>query len=140
MRRLEPQGFAHGGEPHADRGGSADRAATGARLDRRRPALRPGTGPVLHLVELSFSRLDEERPRPTARPYVGVARACRAPQRARGARAVPQLGATVGPCAADPRGGDLSDSAPLRRAIAALRAGRPVRIEGAQPAVVVAVA
>ena len=35
--------------------------------------LRPRAGALLHLVELSLARLDQERPRPAARPYVGVA-------------------------------------------------------------------
>ena len=47
---------------------------------------------LLHLVELSLARLDQERPRPPARPYVGVARARGAARRAPGARAVPRLG------------------------------------------------
>ena len=39
--------------------------------------LRPGAGALLHLVELPLARLDQERPRPPARPYVGLARARR---------------------------------------------------------------
>ena len=50
--------------------------------------------------------------------------------RAPRARTVPQLGAPVGPCAADRRVRSLSDPAPLDRAIAALRAGRAVGLEG----------
>jgi exodeoxyribonuclease-3 len=37
----------------------------------------PSPGTLLHLVELSVARLDPERPRPEARPYVGLARARR---------------------------------------------------------------
>ena len=77
MRRLEPQGAAQRRQPHAGRGRRADPAAAGARLDRHRPQVRPGARALLHLVELSLARLDQERPRPPARPYVGVARACR---------------------------------------------------------------
>ena len=76
--------------------------------------LRPGAGALLHLVELSLARLDAERPRPPARPYVGLARTGRPSRRAPRARAVPQLGAAVGPCAADLRGRDLSDARPIR--------------------------
>ena len=54
-------------------------------------------------------------------------------------RAVPQLGAAVGPRAADLRARGVSDAGPIGRAIAALRAGRPVRIDGAQPIAVLAV-
>ena len=54
-----------------------DPAAAGARLGRHRPPVRPRAGALLHLVELSLARLDEERPRPAARPYVGLARARR---------------------------------------------------------------
>ena len=52
---------------------------------------------------------------------------------------MPRLAASVRPCAADPRDRDLSAPAPIRRAIAALRAGRLVRIEGATPVAVAAV-
>jgi hypothetical protein len=41
------------------------------RLGRSRPPLPPGAGAAPHLVELPLARLDEERPRPAARPYVG---------------------------------------------------------------------
>ena len=51
-----------------------DPPAAGARLGRHRPPLRSRAGAQLHLVELSLARLDEERPRPPARPYVGFAR------------------------------------------------------------------
>ena len=43
--------------------------------------LRPRARALLHLVELSLARLDEERPRAPARPYVGLARACRTSRR-----------------------------------------------------------
>src|SRR5689334_21764537 len=52
---------------------------------------------------------------------------------------MPVVGAAFRPRTADPRGRDLSHSAPLRRAIAALRAGRPVRITGAEPLTIAAV-
>ena len=44
--------------------------------------VRSRAGALLHLVELPIARLDPERPRPPARPYVGIARACR-PSRGR---------------------------------------------------------
>ena len=47
-----------------------------------------------------------------------------------GARAVPRLGAAVGPCAADRRARRVSEPSPIERAIAALRAGRPVPVGG----------
>ena len=105
------------------------RLQRGARLDRHRPPLRPGAGALLHLVELSLARLDQERPRPPARPYVGLARAGRPSRRAPGAGAVPQLAAAVRPCAADSARSRFERL--QSRAIAALRAGRPVRIDGA---------
>src|SRR4029078_5531624 len=106
--------------------------------DRHRAAVRAGAGALLHLVELSLARLDQARPRPKARPYVGLARACRAPFGVTGAGAVPRVAAPVRPRPADPRGRGLSERSPLRLAIAALRAGRPVRIEGAEPVVIAA--
>ena len=64
----------------------------------------------------------------------GPARACRAGHRAPRARTVPQLGTAVGPCPADRRVRALSEAAPLERAIAALRAGRPVALDGQRAA------
>ena len=64
-------------QPHAGRGRGARPPAAGARLDRHRPQVRPRARALLHLVELSLARLDQERPRPPARPYVGLARARR---------------------------------------------------------------
>ena len=139
MRRLEPQGAAERRQPHAGRGRGADPAAAGARLDRHRPHVRPRARALLHLVELSLARLDQERPRPPARPYVGVARACRPSHGARRARAVPQLGAAVRPCAADLRDRGLSDGHRSAGRSRRLRAGRPVRIDGARPIAIVAV-
>ena len=52
---------------------------------------------------------------------------------------MPQLGAAVGPCAADLRDRRLTEEPSIRRAIAALRAGRPVKIDGDQPITIVAV-
>jgi GTP cyclohydrolase II len=51
---------------------------------------------------------------------------------------VPQLAAAVGPCAADLRDRSLSSSA-FRTAIAAIRGGRLVRIDGSAPAAIAAV-
>jgi exodeoxyribonuclease-3 len=50
------------------------------RVGRSRPPLLPGSAAAPHLVELSLARLDEERSRAAARPYVG--------HRRRGAQAV----------------------------------------------------
>src|SRR6266542_332636 len=52
---------------------------------------------------------------------------------------MPQLGSPVRPCPAGLRDRSLIASAPYRRAIAAVRAGRPVRIEGPEPITVAAV-
>ncbi len=52
---------------------------------------------------------------------------------------MPRLGAAVRPRAADLRDRGLSDSASIRRAIAALRAARPVRIDGTSSIAVAAV-
>src|SRR5690348_12590242 len=90
------------------------------------------------MVELPLARLDQERSRPPPRPYVGLARARRPSEDARGARALPQLGAAVRPCAAHLRDRGLSGTV-VRAAIAALRAGRPVRIVGAVELAVLAV-
>src|SRR6185503_18742730 len=127
------------GQPHARRGGGAWQAAAGARLGGHRPAVRPGARALLHLVELSFSGLDEERPRPAARPYVVLAGAGRPGLGARGAGAVPELGAAVRSCAADLRDRSLTDRSAVRIAIAMLRSGRPVRIEGKETLTVAAV-
>jgi GTP cyclohydrolase II len=43
------------------------------------------------------------------------------------------MGAAVGPCAADLRDRGVNGTSPIRAAVAALRAGRPVRIEGSPP-------
>src|SRR5918993_942382 len=99
-------------------------AAAGARLGRYRPRVRPRARALLYLVELPLAGLDKERPRPPARPYVGFPVARAAHRRAQGARAVPGVAAAVGPCAADLRSPRLSNDATIRRAIAALKAGR----------------
>src|SRR3954451_10252483 len=52
---------------------------------------------------------------------------------------MPQLGTAVRPCPADLRDRDLSDGVAIRRAIAALRAGRAVHISGERPLNIVAV-
>jgi GTP cyclohydrolase II len=52
---------------------------------------------------------------------------------------MPVVGPAVGPCPFDLRDRNLSGSPPLAHAIAALRGGRPVRIEGAAPITVLAV-
>ena len=52
---------------------------------------------------------------------------------------MPRVGAPVGPCAADLRDRHLTRELPIRRAIAALRAGRPVGIDGAAPITIAAV-
>ena len=57
--------------PHPGRGGGADPAADEQRLGRSRPPLLSRAAAAAHLVELPLARLDEERPGPPARPYVG---------------------------------------------------------------------
>ncbi len=52
---------------------------------------------------------------------------------------MPQLAAAVGPCAADLRDRGLTPRSPLRRALAALRAGRLVRIEAGGPLTILSV-
>ena len=52
---------------------------------------------------------------------------------------MPQLAASVGPCAADLRACRLTRSLGLQRAIAALKTGRPVRVGSASPLTVVSV-
>ena len=52
---------------------------------------------------------------------------------------MPKLGTSVGSRSLDLRDRDLTSAPPVRRGIAALRAGRPVRIEGDQRITVVAV-
>ena len=99
--------------------------------------LRARARALLHLVELSLDGLDQERPRPAARPYVGLARAWAADHRPPGARAVPRMAAPVGPRAVDLRSRPLTDEAGIRQAIAALRAGRPLRIEGDAASIVI---
>ena len=99
-------------------------SAAGSPMDRHRPQVRPRARALLHLVELPLARLDEKRPRAQARPYVGLARACRPSRRASGARAVPQLGAAVGPRAVDLRDRGLTTSAgPLPRSAPGARSG-----------------
>src|SRR5690349_6332109 len=139
MRRLEPQGLADRRQPHSGRGRGPEPPPASARLDRHRAAVRPGARALLHLVELSVPGLDQERSRASARPHVGVARACWASLGAHRAGIMPQLGATLGPRAADLRDRRLTAAPPIRRAIAALRAGRIVRIEGRTPTGIVAV-
>ena len=51
---------------------------------------------------------------------------------------MPQMGAAIGPCAADLRDRRLTEGA-VRKAIALLRGGRPVRIDGPAPMAVLAV-
>ena len=112
-------------QPHAGRGRGARPAAAGARLDRHRPQVRarrpsaasPGgatarpTGP--RTTAAAGSTICGRRPSSPAHL-----------DGPRGARAVPQLGAAVRPCAADLRDRRLSDARRSARAIAALRAGR----------------
>src|SRR5678815_3291413 len=121
MRRLESQGAAQCRQPHARGSRRIDPAQAGARLDRHRAQLRPRSRAELYLVELSIARLDEERPRPPARPYVGVAGTGESSQRASGPRALPQLAAPVRPRSADLRAGCLTERSELRSAIAALK-------------------
>src|SRR5438309_3234513 len=128
MRCLESQGAAHRREPYPDRGRGTGSPAACPQLAGHRPDLHSRARALLHLVELSLAGLDEERPRAQARSYVGLTRARRAHQGACRARAVPQVGAALGPRPADLR--DRGLSAAVRSAIAMLRSGRPVRIEG----------
>ena len=54
--------------------------AGGTRLDRYRPQVRARARTLLHLVELSLARLDEERPRTAPGPHVGLPGSRRSPQ------------------------------------------------------------
>ena len=64
-------------------------------------------GEGLHLVELPRRRLDRRRPRPPARPHLGVARAEGHGQRFPDFARRPRLGAAVRPCAGDGDAGGL---------------------------------
>ena len=97
------------------------------RLGRPRPPFPPGARAPPHLVELPLARLDQERPRPPARPYVGDRRT--SPRQAvapRRPRAVPQLDPAFGPRSARHGVRDLSGGRDVARAIDALRRGWPV--------------
>src|SRR5690242_13312265 len=83
---------------------------------------------MLHLVELSGAGLGGERSRAPARPYVGFPEPRHAGDGAPGARTLPGMAAAVGPCSADPGIGYLTEPQALDRAIAALRAGRTVKV------------
>src|SRR5688572_1947841 len=99
-------------------------------MGRSRPPLPSGAAAAPHLVELPLARLDQERPRPPARPYVGD-RGCReAGSGASRARAVPGLDAAVRPCAADHRVRGVNQGREVARAIDALRRGWPVAVNG----------
>src|SRR3546814_17687588 len=103
-------------------------------VDRPRPPFPPGAGSPTHLVELSLARLDPERPGAPPRSYVGLSRCREAGPRSRGSRALPELGATVRPCAARDRvrhlNGGRPDARTIARAIDALRRGWPIPIDG----------
>ncbi|GCC45722.1 hypothetical protein chiPu_0029838 [Chiloscyllium punctatum] len=77
---------------------------------RHRARADPDVGKGLHLVELSLRGLDRRRPRPPARPHLGLARAEGPGQRLQDHPRRPQLGAAVGSCAGDGRDGGLDGS------------------------------
>ncbi len=52
---------------------------------------------------------------------------------------MPLVGTAVGPCPIDLRDRGLSGAPAIRRAIASIRAGRPVRIDGAEPITILSV-
>src|SRR3546814_18732563 len=103
-------------------------------VDRPRPPFPPGAGSPTHLVELSLARLDPERPGAPPRSYVGLSRCREAGPRSRGSRALPELGATVRPCAARDRvrhlNGGRPDARTLARAIDSPRRGWPIATDG----------
>ena len=78
-RRLVAQAAPRRGEPHAGRDRGARDAAPGGRLDRRSAPPHARAGEDLHLVELPRAGLGSLRPRPPARPRLGLARPCRHP-------------------------------------------------------------
>ena len=78
------------------------------RMVRRRARTDPAFGKGLYLVELSCRRLDGGRPRPAARPHLGLARAERRCQRFQDYPRRPRLGAPVRPCAGDGDAGSVT--------------------------------
>src|ERR1051325_7650079 len=129
MRCLEPKAADQRGQPHAGRGRGAESAAGEQFLGRSRPAFPSRAEAAPHLVELSLARLDRERPRPPARPYVGDRRGRRHRPGSPGLRALPQLDPALGPCAADDGLHSLTGPRDTARAIDALRRGWPVAVD-----------
>src|SRR6476659_7496754 len=78
------------------------------RMVRRRARANPAFGKGLYLVELPRRRLDGGRPRPAARPHLGLARAEGRCQRLQDYPRRPQLGAPVRPRAGNGDAGSLS--------------------------------
>ena len=76
-RRVVAPAAPDGDQPHAGRDGGAGADPRGRRLDRRRAAGPTAAGARFHLVELPQRDVAGQRPRPPARPCVGVAAACR---------------------------------------------------------------
>src|SRR5437868_3664881 len=99
-------------------------------MGRPRPPFPPSAQAPPHLVELSLARLDEERPRPAARPYVGERGRGEARRRARGARALPELDSAVRPRPAGDRVRPVTGGRAVARAIDALRRGWPILLGG----------
>src|SRR5215216_3550179 len=78
------------------------------RMVRRRARADPAFGKGLYVVELPRRRLDGGRPRPAARPHLGLARAEGRYQRFQDCSRRPRLGAPVRPRAGDGDAGSLS--------------------------------
>ena len=82
-------------------------------------------------MKLSLARLDQERPRPPARPYVGDRRRRRTRRRSRRPRALPQLAAPVRPRPADDGIQALMGARDVARATT--RSGAAGRLRSAAP-------
>src|SRR5215208_1419370 len=72
---MVAQAAPQGGLAHADRMREAAGGAVPWRMVRRRARADPAFGKGLYVVELPRRRLDGGRPRPAARPHLGLARA-----------------------------------------------------------------
>src|SRR5215216_4658018 len=78
------------------------------RMVRRRARADPAFGKGLYVVELPRRRLDGGRPRPAARPHLGLARAERRRQRFQDYPRRPRLGTPVRPRAGDGDAGSVA--------------------------------
>ena len=106
-RRLEPQGAAQRGQPHADRGRQTEPRPGGRAVGRRAAQIRARRSEALHMVELSLARLVQGEQGAAPRPHLGEPGARRRRQvDARPARR-PRLGAPFRPRSGDGGIGDF---------------------------------